>query len=219
MTELSKRAVTSIVLLTLLAGAYWFLSPMQLAIAIAGLYSYAFALEYLPLARQSIRTSPLATVFAGIALVLTGLLHGYWASDPSKHILLGLSILTAVLSDMGGYIFGNLFGKHLLAPTISPKKTWEGLIGSIVLTSTVLYIITYLCCPACNLFALYMGTLGAYRAVAALLGDLLFSYLKRAAGVKDTGNLLPGHGGMLDRLDSIVGTTMAWLIMYALLRI
>lgn len=221
MTELLKRSLTSIVLLTLLVSAYWFLSPMLLSAVIKAIYCAAFICEYIPLARRSMHMAPYATVFAGCALIMTGILHAYWASDQSKHMLLGLCIFTAVLSDVGGYIFGKLFGKHLLAPTISPKKTWEGLVGSILLTSTVLCIITYFSCSSYNNFFVLglISIVGAYRAVAALLGDLLFSYLKRAAGVKDTGNLLPGHGGILDRLDSIVGTTMAWLLIYALLRI
>jgi phosphatidate cytidylyltransferase len=135
-------------------------------------------------------------------------LHYSWAAN-YLYLDLYICIGSAVLSDMGGYIFGNLFGKHLLAPTISPKKTWEGLAGSMLLTSSAFFIASqtgYL--PWYNP---YWSTLyGAMLALAALAGDLLISSLKRAANVKDTGNILPGHGGILDRLDSIMGTTMAF---------
>jgi phosphatidate cytidylyltransferase len=203
------RAFTSIVLLALLIGAFVSLSPIQLSLLIAAIYLYAFIGEYIPLARQSYKNASRTAYRVGILLVATGITHANWAFE-GAYFELYACIGSAILSDIGGYIFGNLFGKHLLAPTISPKKTWEGLVGSILLTSSTFFIAAdYL--PRCD--PDWAAIIGAIFAIAALGGDLLISNLKRAANVKDTGNILPGHGGILDRLDSIIGTTIAFLIL------
>jgi|GEM_PF-4513448 len=207
------RFTTSLVLLTLAYTAWHFLSPMQLSIVIAAIYLYAFLIEYLPLAQQGIAKNSLITISAGSALALTGFVHVWWAADAQYHVL-GLSIGSAIVSDIGGYCAGTVFGMHLLDPVISPKKTWEGLIGSIVLTSGCLGLLTYWYTRSTPV--IYAVILGVLLALAALKGDLLFSSLKRAAAVKDTGTILPGHGGILDRLDSIVGTTMLLLSIIAL---
>lgn len=122
MTELLKRSLTSIVLLTLLVSAYWFLSPMLLSAVIKAIYCAAFICEYIPLARRSMHMAPYATVFAGCALIMTGILHAYWASDQSKHMLLGLCIFTAVLSDVGGYIFWKVIWKASLSANYFSQK-------------------------------------------------------------------------------------------------
>ncbi|MCA9754265.1 MAG: phosphatidate cytidylyltransferase [Candidatus Eisenbacteria bacterium] len=104
-------------------------------------------------------------------------------------------------ADTGAYAFGILFGRHRLWPSVSPKKTWEGLIGGIVATVLVAVL-------ASGPFGIGFGTLeavvgGLLVGIAAPLGDLFESRLKRVAGVKDSGRLLPGHGGVLDRFDSV----------------
>jgi len=125
-----------------------------------------------------------------------------------------LLILLAVANDTGGYIAGVLFGKHPMAPTVSPKKSWEGFIGSIILTTLVGIIgarlalaVPFLPQPGFSPLAaaLPLGLLlGIACAIAATLGDLGESLIKRDIGLKDMGNLLPGHGGVLDRLDSVL---------------
>jgi CDP-diglyceride synthetase len=201
------RAITSIVLFALLIGAFVYLSPTQLSLLIAVVYMYAFIGEYIPLAQK---VASRTAYRVGVLLAATGIIHAHWAFT-STYLDLYICIASAVLSDMGGYIFGNLFGKHLLAPTISPKKTWEGLAGSIILTSSAFFVASqagYL--PLYDPY--WAAFFGAILAIAALGGDLLISSLKRAANVKDTGNLLPGHGGILDRLDSIIGTSIAFCL-------
>ncbi len=106
-----------------------------------------------------------------------------------------------VLSDTGGYVAGVLFGRHAMAPTVSPKKSWEGLVGSMVAASVggALLLLFLFEIP------LWLGALfGLAVSTAAVLGDLGESLMKRDLGVKDMSNLLPGHGGLMDRLDSIV---------------
>lgn len=211
MNAFLTRTLTSIVLLALLVGAFVYLSPIQLSILIAAIYLYAFIGEYIPLAQKSYKNVSNKTAYrgVGILLVATGIVHAHLAFEYA-YLDLYICIGSAVLSDIGGYIFGNLFGKHLLAPTISPKKTWEGLAGSIIVTSGVFFAVTKI---FLHINAYRIALYGALLAIAALGGDLLISYFKRAAGVKDTGNILPGHGGILDRLDSIIGTTIVFFLL------
>jgi phosphatidate cytidylyltransferase len=121
-------------------------------------------------------------------------------------------LLIVVMSDTGGYIAGVLFGKHPMAPKISPKKSWEGVGGSLIL-GTAAGI-----CMA--IFALdvpfWVGIiLGVSLVAVGTCGDLIESMIKRDLGIKDMSSFLPGHGGVMDRLDSLlVAAPVAWLIMY-----
>jgi phosphatidate cytidylyltransferase len=121
--------------------------------------------------------------------------------DGARRVL--LFVLLAVASDVGGYVAGVLFGRHPLAPSVSPKKTWEGLGGSVLLSCLV---------GAAGTTWLLGGEplvgvgLGLATVAAATLGDLAESLIKRDLELKDMGTLLPGHGGVLDRLDSLLLT-------------
>ncbi|HYN93880.1 MAG TPA: phosphatidate cytidylyltransferase, partial [Pilimelia sp.] len=111
------------------------------------------------------------------------------------------TLAAVVLSDTGGYVFGVWLGKHPMAPTVSPKKSWEGFAGSLgasaVGSAALLY--AFLDVPV------WWGIVfGAAVSAAAVLGDLTESMIKRDLGVKDMSQLLPGHGGLMDRLDSIL---------------
>ncbi len=112
----------------------------------------------------------------------------------------------AFLSDTGAYFAGCAFGKHKLAPAISPKKTVEGVVGGVLgaVLGMVLYsvILDFFFAFEVNyLYAVIYGVLGS---VGAVFGDLCFSVIKRQTGIKDYGNLIPGHGGILDRFDSMM---------------
>jgi phosphatidate cytidylyltransferase len=122
-------------------------------------------------------------------------------------------VATVVASDVGGYATGVLFGKHLLAPRISPKKSWEGLVGSTVMCASLGIIL----CTSLLHTAWWQGALfGLAVVTSATLGDLGESMVKRDLGVKDMGTLLPGHGGILDRLDSLLPTApVAWAVLAA----
>ncbi|MGY1719366.1 phosphatidate cytidylyltransferase [Blastococcus sp. SYSU DS0552] len=110
-------------------------------------------------------------------------------------------IATVVASDVGGYAAGVMLGKHPMAPSISPKKSWEGMAGSVLTCMLVATPILVL-----GLGAPWWGGLvfGAAIAVSATVGDLAESLIKRDLGIKDMGDLLPGHGGIMDRLDSLL---------------
>ncbi|MEC5394104.1 phosphatidate cytidylyltransferase [Bergeyella sp. RCAD1439] len=103
-------------------------------------------------------------------------------------------------SDSFAYFSGRLFGKHKMAPTISPKKTWEGFAGGVILTLLLGFFVE-------RQYPELRGNwmmVGLLTAVFAPIGDLVESQLKRTFGVKDSGNIIPGHGGVLDRLDSFI---------------
>ena len=104
-------------------------------------------------------------------------------------------------ADTGAYMFGKLFGKHKLAPKVSPGKTWEGLIGGLV-TSAVISWLFGRYAPL-NVVPLTLLICSVIAALASVLGDLTESMFKREAGIKDSGHLIPGHGGILDRIDSL----------------
>jgi len=117
------------------------------------------------------------------------------------------------VTDSFAYFTGRAFGKHKLAPTISPKKTWEGAIGgtAFALLLLVPYAVKLLGMPAVPAFVcVFIGS------VLGQIGDLLESKLKRWGGVKDSGNFFPGHGGVLDRLDSLMLACPAVLLMWYL---
>lgn len=116
-------------------------------------------------------------------------------------MLVLLAVMVPVANDVGGYTTGVLFGSHPMAPSISPKKSWEGFIGSLVAGTAA--------ATALMVIALdepwWVGVvLGVVLVVVSTCGDLAESLLKRDLGLKDMGHLLPGHGGMLDRIDSIL---------------
>jgi phosphatidate cytidylyltransferase len=121
-------------------------------------------------------------------------------------------ILVTIASDIGGYAVGVLFGKHPMAPAISPKKSWEGFAGSAAACALagwagVVYLLDG---------RWWVGVLlGIVAVVTATLGDLVESLIKRDLGIKDMSNLLPGHGGIMDRLDSLLATVpLAWAVMF-----
>jgi phosphatidate cytidylyltransferase len=120
-------------------------------------------------------------------------------------------ILVTAFSDIGGYAVGVVFGRHPMAPSLSPKKSWEGFAGSVATCAAV---------GAISLPLLLGGSwwagavLGVATASAATLGDLIESSIKRDLGIKDMGALLPGHGGLMDRLDSLVVVApIAWALL------
>ncbi|NGY57664.1 phosphatidate cytidylyltransferase [Lentzea sp. NEAU-D13] len=121
-------------------------------------------------------------------------------------------LLGVVLSDVGGYAAGVFLGKHPMAPTISPKKSWEGFAGSLVagMVGGAITVTTLLDGQW------WHGVLfGAAIVVTATAGDLVESLIKRDLGIKDMGTLLPGHGGLMDRMDSLLPSAVAsWLLLH-----
>ena len=123
-------------------------------------------------------------------------------------------IAVTVASDIGGYIAGVLFGKHPMAPVISPKKSWEGFAGSTVFCVAVGVAMVVWVLDGTGGSA---SVLGLIAVVMATLGDLCESVIKRDLGIKDMSHVIPGHGGLMDRLDSLLATIAPiWLLLHYL---
>jgi len=116
------------------------------------------------------------------------------------HLPLSVFILVW-LNDTGAYLFGVTMGKHKFFERISPKKTWEGTVGGFLITMTGAYVLSIFWA---DMLAWQWIIFGALISVMAVLGDLIESLFKRSIGIKDSGNILPGHGGILDRFDAVL---------------
>lgn len=146
-----------------------------------------------------------STLFIGLTLNLLVLFRSY-----NLNYVIYLFLITT-MTDVYAYLTGSLIGKHKLAPKISPKKTYEGLVGGMVMATITAGLFYY------NVIGGPIGlpTLLISTAILSLigqLGDLVFSFIKREFGLKDFSNIIPGHGGILDRLDSIIFVTLGFLI-------
>lgn len=147
----------------------------------------------------------LCLVAGAILPVLFGSLVRIHATEKGRMFIF-VPFVMAFLSDTGAYFAGYFFGKHKLAPVISPKKTVEGVIGGVLGAMLGMVIYCFVLQIAFDqkvnyLFALIYGLVGS---LGAVFGDLCFSVIKRQTEIKDYGNLIPGHGGILDRFDSMM---------------
>jgi phosphatidate cytidylyltransferase len=124
------------------------------------------------------------------------------------------TLLAVVLSDTGGYAAGVFLGRHKMAPSISPGKTWEGFAGSICAAAIGSALLLYFLLDIPSYWGLLFG---AVVSIVAVVGDLAESMLKRDLGVKDMSNLLPGHGGLMDRLDSILFAVPTAYLLFAVI--
>jgi len=142
--------------------------------------------------------------FTGLIIALPG---GQW--------MLAVAFCCVVGSDTGGYILGATLGKHPMAPTISPKKTWEGMAGSVLLAGAVGVVLTIVMLHLPWWLGLLLAVL---MVVFGTLGDLVESLIKRDVGIKDMSSVLPGHGGIMERLDSMLfAMPVAWLVFFVYL--
>ena len=144
---------------------------------------------------------PVMLVLGLVLLTVTWVALASIISLENGRFLLLLAVAIIILADVGGYMAGKLFGRHKLAPTISPGKTWEGLLGGMVL-QVLLVVILVLSFADINVLNLCLLVFPV--AICSVIGDLFESMLKRHRGIKDSSNLLPGHGGFLDRLDGVM---------------
>ncbi len=152
---------------------------------------------------QSLRDSAV-TLFGVLYLGLTLSTLSMTRLLPQGEWLIFFLLLVTWASDTGAYYVGTLYGRHRLAPTISPKKTVEGLVGGFFGAIIVAYAARWWFLP--ELSSLDCLILATLLTITGLWGDLTESAMKRSVGMKDSGGILPGHGGMLDRLDSLLFT-------------
>lgn len=145
------------------------------------------------------------TLFLGTAFSIL-----YTIREFGLETLLYLVIIT-ISADTFAYFTGVLIGKHKMIPSISPNKTWEGAIGGIVFSVILatIYYVTYLNPDKSLLFVIFMTLL---LTIISIFGDLVFSAMKRHVKIKDFGNIMPGHGGILDRIDSLILVLLTYML-------
>lgn len=189
-TDLKARVISGVLLVAAVL-ALTLLSPLTfMLMVVAG--SMLLWREWLGLTQtRSKLFLPLGLLYIGGACVAL-----IYLRNSNLNILLALFAIVWT-GDIAAYFIGKKFGKHKIAPNISPGKTWEGLIGSVVASAAVGAILGYVA-PVPH------AILGGVLAVVGLLGDLFESSLKRRIGVKDSGKLIPGHGGLFDRVDALL---------------
>jgi phosphatidate cytidylyltransferase len=223
MVQALKKSGADAPLIPLLAGTLlmiglaWFDGPdaLLLGLAVTVLASVIWRIADGAAAfRRDLTASVLTAVYVPFLLSFGVLLVLSDSDEYTGTWRVLCTLFAVVLSDTGGYAAGVFLGKHKMAPSISPGKTWEGFAGSIsaaaIGSALLLYFILGI--PA------YWGLLfGAVLSVVAVIGDLAESMLKRDLGVKDMSNLLPGHGGVMDRLDSILFAVPTAYLLFALI--
>ena len=172
-------------------------------IGVLGLFIGALIWQLGDRERSDVLEGLATTVFFGLWVGFLGSFAVLMVAHGGAGAIGVLAVIgAAALSDIGGYAFGVAFGRRKVAPTVSPNKTWEGLVGGLVLATVVGAIVLPFLDEG---FTPVVGAIiGVACGLAAFLGDLLESAVKRDLGVKDLGGLLPGHGGVLDRVDGIL---------------
>jgi len=204
--ELKKRILTSLLLILLLIAMYFYSLVMFIAILVISIILwiefYGLISKILP--KNRVKDKVLKFFYKAVSLLylllLVSFVIGVEIYYQNLKIYLIYAVLTAILSDIGGLVFGKTFKGRKLTK-ISPNKTIAGSIGSFIF-SLLLIPIFFQELIKFNILSLITITL--MISLISQLGDLFISYLKRKAKVKDTSDLLPGHGGFLDRLDGII---------------
>lgn len=223
LTENFYRIDISVMLVTLMAAIYFVISFVSNSFTVKHVFYYVTMILVVAIGVQSfmfLRYSPF--YFFDSTHLLNGSRAVDISSDSFKYgqsMFLFLYVLIGVIiNDIGAYFIGVLFGKHKMNEKISPKKTWEGFLGGVVfsLISSTLFAIgvTYLDMPILPIFdfqtaaspyaVFFIVAISLLLPLIADVGDFIFSAIKRYWGVKDFSKILPGHGGILDRIDSLI---------------
>ncbi|HWH31157.1 MAG TPA: phosphatidate cytidylyltransferase [Egibacteraceae bacterium] len=175
----------------------------------------AMAWALLDRGRTRMAASLGATMLMAVWVPFLASFIGLLLARPDGRWYVFLAVLFAVFNDIGAYAVGMRFGRHKMAPTVSPAKSWEGLAGGILAATVVALVVAVPLVP--DLRAVHAVVLAVGASVAGTLGDLAESMVKRDLGVKDLGSVLPGHGGIMDRADAIIfALPMTYLLLDAL---
>jgi len=199
MAAFKVRIATAIVLIFLLLFVFLYMPPTVTSLLSILVLLYIIAFEYTKLFDVK---KPWFWLIVPVYPILPFALITYMCSYYKYRILVFIMIILSASQDSGAWAVGSLFGKHKLAPNISPKKTWEGLFGGYLFTCIMLSIILIYQNAHPSFSFILLFALGV--CILATVGDLFESLLKRRAGIKDTGTILPEHGGLLDRFDSFL---------------
>ena len=218
--ERIDRLVTVIMAGALAAGFYWLparfaptLLPFLLAFFGPALY-YLFRPGDIATVAARLASSVVAIVYGGLLFTFLALIKRDFGPMGGDYIVLLLA--TGWLSDTGGYFAGKFLGRRKLYPAVSPNKTWAGAIGGVAAAVAGGFALEALRPSLSGLTPIDVIALAGLGSVLGQLGDLAESLIKRSRGVKDSGAILPGHGGLLDRVDAILFIA-PYFYLYALL--
>ena len=203
--EFKKRIFSSIIIIPI--SIFFITQESMLFLFFLGLLFFITSYEWININKKNNLIK-----FLGIICLLLSFNSAYYFRKSLGIDFFIFTILICVFADIGGYTFGKIFGGPKLIKKISPKKTYTGMIGSFLIPSIIGLIFLNYFLEEEIIFSSYK--LLAYILLISLLsqiGDLIISYFKRKAKIKDTGKILPGHGGLLDRLD---GLTFVFLFLY-----
>jgi phosphatidate cytidylyltransferase len=175
-----------------------------MALLMLGSFTYFILLIFAKFPIQSIFKSPLLLSIFYPALPLALLAFVWTFNNNDSRELLIFVLLPIYLNDSLAYVTGRFLGKNKLIPSVSPKKTWEGFIGGMLGALVVMHLIFFFTNNYALMSPAIVTIICILASVLATLGDLFESKLKRSAEVKDSGNILPGHGGILDRIDAML---------------
>ena len=211
--NLKSRLITSLILLTILFLIYNFNFVLVYFLILLGVMSI---LEFCKLSKNifsnQLRKFFINTIFI-IYILIFCLMFFFFSNIQGLKIILYILLLGCIASDIGGYVFGKIFKGPKLTK-ISPNKTYAGSLGSIIFTLIVVILLFYY---SIQYLSYKVVIISLVTTIFCQLGDLIFSFLKRKAKIKDTGAILPGHGGVLDRLDGIfLGVPLGYLTLILL---
>lgn len=199
MNEVVKRTITGFVLSSFFWIAYIYFPPIVFSGVLFLILIQILVIEWPTLFTKK---SPSFWLVMPFYPILPFAMLIYLNITPQYHNLLLILFMIVSSFDTGGYIIGSLIGKHKIAPWISPGKTWEGFIGGYISAVLGLMFVLWEVAIREPLWLIFGFTL--LICILGICGDMFESWLKRRAGVKDSGRILPGHGGFLDRFDGIL---------------
>jgi phosphatidate cytidylyltransferase len=206
-SDLGVRVASAIVMVAVAGTALWLGDWVWMAfvavVALGVLWEW-WGLVRLGSAHTMIRIAGalFGVVYIGAAALILGGLRNFGI------VPVLIPLLCVIATDVGAYFAGRAIGGPKIAPSISPAKTWAGLAGGMAASMLALYLIDQF--MVWNALFAEIGLLGAGLAIVAQAGDFLESWMKRKAGVKDSGALIPGHGGLLDRVDGLLAATLGY---------
>ena len=211
--NLKKRIFTSLLLFILFFLIYnfnFFLIYSLIVLGVLSLIEFYNAID--KIIKSKLLTLSVNSIFSIFVSVFCYLFL-FFSFNAQLKLILFIILLGCIFSDIGGYLFGKTFGGPKLTK-ISPNKTIAGSVGSLLISATTVFVLFFIFFGIYSLNILFVGLI---TSLACQMGDLFFSYLKRKAKFKDFGKYLPGHGGVLDRLDGIFFGVPSGLLALAIL--
>lgn len=208
MKTLIIRIVTSSILTLIFFYIFLYANPAATSLSALSILLYILIFEWPKLFNSQ---KPLFWLIMPFYPILPFALIAYMCLFWKYKILIFYMVLLTASHDTGGYLIGSLIGKHKLAHSISPRKSWEGFFGGYTFVLATLLLILFM--QNANPSTIFIFSFSLAISILATIGDLFESCLKRKAKIKDTGTILPGHGGFLDRIDSYLAVIFLFFVM------